>query len=839
MTTTSFNTGWTVRPKVSPYAQLQAPQADGTPVTLPHDAMITLPRAEDAISGGRGAYFPGGVFEYSKTFDVPADFADKKVSVEFEGVYRDAMIFVNGVFAGQRPNGYSGFVIALDPYLRYGAPNTIRVDARAHDDSRWYTGAGIYRDTRLIVTSLTHIEHGGLQITTPDIDEERAVVAAGITVRNDSLHTRTVTVATRIDGPDGAQVAESSSPATIRAGESVLVRHRLYVPNPSLWNVETPTLYSAQVAVIEGTEVQDETSSTFGIRELRLDPHHGLRINGESVKLRGACIHHDNGILGAATIRRAEERRVQLLKDAGFNAIRSSHNPLSPAMLDACDQYGMLVMDETFDMWTEGKSSFDYSLSFPEWWERDVEALVAKNFNHPSVIFYSIGNEILETGDPLGSNLGRQIAEKVRSLDSTRFITNGINGFVAALREVVEMMHAHASEAVTQSEGGVNGLMNSAADFMGQVNASPLVTAKTEESFSVLDVAGLNYGDSRYLIDKELFPDRILVGSETFPPGIAKYWRLVQDNPQVLGDFTWTGWDYLGEVGIGRVQYADVPPVFEAPFPWIAAWVGDLDITGHRRPMSYYRETVYGLRTQPFIAVHRPENFGRPRLPGMWAWSDTLPSWTWDACDHSPTEVEVYSDADEIELVINGKSQGRQPCGPGNDYICKFDVQYERGEITAIAHKDGTETARTTITTVTDEVVLTATPDRTALMADDSELSFIAIEFRDPYGTVDTTVNQPVVVEVDGPANLQGLGSAKPDNPERYDATEHTSFDGRLLAAIRPTGPGTITVTVSSKGYETVTLLFDAVERGALPQNALSADWMSTVLPSEVEIEVR
>jgi len=812
MSRTSFNIGWTVRPKVSPYAQLQAPQGDGTPITLPHDAMISLPRSEGAASGGRGAYFPGGVFEYSKTFDVPAHFADKKVSIEFEGVYRDAMIYVNGVFAGQRPNGYSGFVIALDPYLHYGAPNTIRVDARAHDDSRWYTGVGIYRDTHLVVTSLVHFEHGGLQITTPDIDEERAVVSAGITVRNDGLHTRTVTVATRIDGPDGAAVAEGSSPATVRAGESVVVRQRLYVPNPSLWNVRTPTLYSARAAIVDETGEQEEVSSSFGIRELRLDPQHGLRINGESVKLRGACIHHDNGILGAATIRRAEERRIQLLKDAGFNAIRSSHNPLSPAMLDACDRHGMLVMDETFDMWTEGKSSFDYSLAFPEWWERDVEALVAKNYNHPSVIFYSIGNEILETGDPLGSNLGRQIAEKVRSLDNTRFITNGINGFVAAFREVVEMMHAHSGEAAAESEGGVNGLMNSAGDFMGQINASPLVTAKTEESFSVLDVAGLNYGDSRYLMDKELYPDRILVGSETFPPGIAKYWRLVQDNPQILGDFSWTGWDYLGEVGIGRVQYADVPPVFEAPFPWIAAWVGDLDITGNRRTMSYYRETVFGLRDQPFIAVQRPENFGRPRVPGMWAWSDTLPSWSWDAADHSPTEVEVYSDADEIELVINGASQGRRACGPEHAYICRFNVEYVRGQITAIAYRDGAEVARTNLLTVTSAVALTATPDRTALTADDGELSFIVIEFRDANGTLATTVNQSVSLEVSGPAVLQGFGSAKPDNPERYDAARHTSFDGRLLAAVRPTGPGSITVTASSERYGTATVILDSNE---------------------------
>ncbi|KJC64687.1 glycoside hydrolase family 2 TIM barrel-domain containing protein [Agreia bicolorata] len=814
MTTTSFNTGWTVRPKVSPYAQLQAPQGDGIPVTLPHDAMITLPRSEDATSGGRGGYFPGGVFEYSKTFDVPADFADKRVSIEFEGVYRDAMIFVNGVFAGQRPNGYSGFVVALDPYLRYGAENTIRVDARAHDDSRWYTGIGIYRDTRLIVSSLTHIEHGGLQITTPDVDAERAVVAAVVTLRNDSLHTRTVTVVTRIDGPDGVQVAEASSPATIRAGEGLTVRQRFYVPSPSLWNVETPTLYSARAAVVEDAGIQDEQSSTFGIRVLQLDPQHGLRINGHTVKLRGACIHHDNGILGTATIRRAEERRIQLLKEAGFNAIRSSHNPLSPAMLDACDRLGMLVMDETFDMWTEGKSSFDYSLSFPEWWERDVEALVTKNFNHPSVIFYSIGNEIIETGDPLGSALGRQIAEKVRSLDSTRFVTNGINGFVAALRDVVEMMHANAGNADSSSEGGVNGAMNSAADFMSQINASPLVTSKTEESFSILDVAGLNYGDSRYLLDKEQFPDRILVGSETFPPGIATYWRLVEDNPHVLGDFTWTGWDYLGEVGIGRVQYADVPAVFEAPFPWITAWVGDIDITGHRRTISYYRETVFGMRTRPFIAVQRPENYGRPALPGMWAWSDTVSSWTWDAADGTPTLVEVYSDADEVELLINGESQGRERCGRDHAYISRFTVKYVRGDITAVAYTDGTETARTTIATAAqDGIALTATPDRAVLSADDTDLCFIAIEFRDSNGILATTVNDPVTVHVEGPAILQGLGSARPDNPERYDAVEHTSFDGRLLAAVRPTGSGPITVTVSSEDYDTVVVALDAVEK--------------------------
>ncbi|PYY37871.1 glycoside hydrolase family 2 [Curtobacterium sp. MCJR17_055] len=817
MTTTSFNLGWTVRPKVSPYAQLQNPQDAGVPVTLPHDATITRERSADEPQGGRSAYFPGGAYEYTKVFDVPAEYRGKRVSVEFEGVYRDAMVFVNGAFAAQRPSGYSTFVVELDPYLRYGEANTIRVDARTHDDSRWYTGAGIYRDTTLNVTDLVHIAPAGLRVSTPDIEPARAVVEVSAEIRNDSAGTRTVVVATDITDATGAVVARGSSPVTVRAGGSAVARQRLYVTRPSLWSVETPTLYRATTRVTSGgteddAEPLDVRETPFGVRTLQLDPEHGLRINGESVKLRGACVHHDNGILGAATIARAEERRIEILKRAGFNAIRSSHNPLSPAMLDACDRLGMLVMDETFDMWTEGKSTFDYALAFPEWWERDVEALVAKDHNHPSVVFYSIGNEILETGDPLGSEWGRRLAEKVRSLDHTRFVTNGINGFVSVLRDVVQMMQARGGDQAGGADGGVNGLMNSAADFMNQVSASPLVTSKTEESFSVLDVAGLNYGDARYVVDKDLFPDRVIVGSETFPPQIARYWRLVEDNAHVLGDFTWAGWDYLGEVGIGRVQYTDEPPAFEAPFPWITAWVGDIDISGHRRTISYYRETVFGLRHEPYIAVLRPEHFGRPTSQGMWAWSDTLSSWTFDVPDGTMTQVEVYSDADEVEILVNGVSAGRQPAGRDHAFLARFDVPYARGEITAIGYTGGREHSRSQVVSASERRRLDVVPDRTTIRADDTDLSFVTIEIRDEQGILATTENRPVTVTVEGPGVLQGFGSARPDNPERYDTDTHHTFDGRILAVVRPTGAGPITVTATSAGLAPVTVTVTSQE---------------------------
>ncbi|MHC6231881.1 glycoside hydrolase family 2 TIM barrel-domain containing protein [Arthrobacter sp. MMS24-T111] len=814
MTMKSFNRDWRVAPKISPFAQLQGGAGEGTPVTLPHDAILALPRSAGAPSGGRTAYYPGGAFEYRKNFDVPEAWRGKRVSLQFEGVYRDAMVYVNGTFAGQRPSGYSPFRVPLDPFLRYGAENIIRVDARAHDDSRWYTGAGIYRDVNLIVTELVHL--GPVRISTPDIDTGRAVVEVATTVVNESVETRTVRVGSELLDQGGEHITGGSAPVTLRAGASAVVRQRLYVEAPSLWSVDSPVLYTARTVLEDIADVLDEEATCFGIRSLQLDPIHGLRINGESVKLRGACIHHDNGPLGTATIARAEERRIELLKEAGFNAIRSSHNPMSPAMLDACDRLGMLVMDETFDMWTEGKSAFDYSLSFPEWWERDVEALVGKDYNHPSVVFYSIGNEIFETGDPLGSEWGRVLAEKVNSLDGTRFVTNGINPFVSVLSDVMGMMQENAGAA--NGDGGVNAIMN-AADFMGQISAAPMVTERTEASFAMLDVAGLNYGEARYELDRELFPNRLVIGTETYPPRIAHNWHLVQNNPRVLGDFTWTGWDYLGEVGAGRVKYADAPPEFEAPFPWLSAHTGDIDITGHRRPISYYREIVFGLRTEPYIAVLRAEHHGRDVLPGMWAWSDSVASWSWDIPNGAPIAVEVYTGGDEVELLLNGRSVGVSATGASKQFIADFDIAYEPGELTAVAYKDGVEHGRTVLRSAQGQTLLTAFADRSELRGDDSDLSYIAVELRDAQGNLASARDVLVDVTVEGPGVLQGLASARPDTQERFDAHQRTTFDGRALAIVRPTNPGTITVTVSAEGLEPVILTLEA----RLPHKAAEA----------------
>lgn len=812
MKRTSFNDGWQTRPKVNPFAELSGTKVPFRPVTLPHDAMIERERAapggEVTMEGGAGAYFPGGTYEYRKSFFVPAEQRGKRILFEFEGVYRDAVVFVNGDYAGQRPFGYSHFFIDADRFLRFGEDNEIRVEARTHQDSRWYTGAGIYRDTWMLVGEVVRISPDGVRVTTPDIDGERAVTEVATRVENDSIAIRTVDVVTEVRDADGSVVASDVSKVTVLPGEPATVRQRLYVHAPLLWSPDTPALYTATVTLKD----LDAETVTFGIRSLSLDPVHGLRINGTTVKLRGACVHHDNGVLGAATFARAEERRVRLLKDAGFNAIRMSHNPMSTAMLDACDRLGMLVVDEAFDVWTSGKSEFDYSLNFPEWWERDIEAMVAKDFNHPSVIMYSIGNEIPETGSPLGAAWGRELAEKVRSLDGTRYVTNAVNGMLAVMSELGKLRRPSQEKAEEKADEGkgINTLMADAGDMMNAISASSLVTEKTAESFAVLDVAGMNYAEARYALDKDLFPNRIILGTETFPTRIDGNWRLIKQHGHVIGDFTWTGWDYLGEVGIGRPQYLTpgAPrPSHTAPYPYLVAGCGDLDITGHRRPASHYREIVFGLRTEPYIAVRRPEHHGRTYAGTPWAWSDTVASWTWPGFEGSPVTVEVYGDADEVELLVNGRSLGRQPVGEDHRFRTEFDTTYEPGELLVIAYRDGTETGRHTLRSATGPVRLRAEADRAVVTADGGDLAYVTLTLTDPDSTLHTAADRPVSLEVSGAGVLLGFGSADPSTEEHFDATERRTYEGRALAVLRPTAPGKILVTATAPECERIEIL--------------------------------
>ncbi|MEU4650166.1 glycoside hydrolase family 2 TIM barrel-domain containing protein [Nocardia fluminea] len=806
----TWNDGWTFRRRVSVFDELGGASGEWRATTLPHDALIAEQRTPDAP--GAHAYFGGGAFEYRKTFTPPTEDSGKRVLLELGGVYRDSMVFVNGALAGQWPFGYSRFSVRLDPYLRFGEENEVRVECRSHLDSRWYAGAGIHRDVFLIVKPPVHITHDGVTVTTPDIDDDLALVEVAVDVTNAATTTVTRRAVVRLVGPDGREVATGSNPVTLHAGESGTTRLRLPVDSPARWNMDAPFLYTACVELrpvaVDDTAEIDVEDVTFGIRTLQVDARRGLRVNGKPVLLRGACVHADNGPLGAVSVRRAEERRVQLLKAAGFNAVRMSHHPASPALLEACDRLGMLVMDETWDMWTSGKTDFDSATAFSQWWERDVAALVAKDRNHPSVIMYSIGNEIPELGSPDGGRWSRLVAEKVRELDPTRFVTNGVNGFVAAIDMVLAGM-SQRREAIADAAKagqGVNGMMAQIADQMNMIAAAPQVTARTEESVAALDVAGFNYGDGRYEMDGQQFPDRIIVGTETFPTRIAHNWQLVKRLPHVIGDFTWTGWDYLGEAGIGLVSYADqdgvVAPTVSQPYPALTANTGDLDITGMRRPVSYYREIVFGLRTEPYLVVQRPEHYGKTQLRSPWAWSDSVASWTWEGFEGAPVTVEVYADADLVELVLDGDPIGRATVGEELPFLASLDATYRPGEIVAVAYRDGTEVGRTALRTAGKDLVITVTPDRSVIGVNVGDLAYVAIALTDRTGIVHTTFDRTVAVTVEGPGELLGLGSGRPVTEEPFSGAAHRTFDGRALAIVRPTGPGDITITVAAEGCE-------------------------------------
>lgn len=780
-----LHTGWRVRPKTSDFAELVGQAPPWREVRVPHDAILGETR--DPAFGASSGYLPGGAFEYRTTIQAPDEWRERVVALEFEGVQRSAQVFVNDTLAGRWASGATQFVVPLDPYLHVGEDNEVRVECRTHADSRWYVGAGIHRPVHLVVGSLVHIALDGVRVSTQDIDGEHAVLDVVTTVENNARGLVEVVAVTELHDAEGHLLATDEVPITVFPGEPAVARQRLVVTAPSLWGPDSPVLHTATVTLLNRGEEVDAETVRFGIRTVRADARRGLLINGKPVKLRGACIHSDNGVLGAVAITRADERRVELLKEAGFNALRSAHNPMSRAMLDACDRLGVLVMDELADMWTQTKSDSDHALVFPEWWERDLVAMVRKDQNHPSVIMYSIGNEIPELAIPHGRLWSRRLAERLRQLDDSRLVTNGVNGILTVTPEL--------------PEGGINALLTNLGDHWGRVAASDRVGTGTAEAFGVLDVAGMNYMDTRYELDRELFPHRVIVGSETFPGHIDRLWRLVQDNAHVIGDFTWTGWDYLGEAGIGRVADADDPTAGRpgAPYPWLLAWCGDLDITGHRRPASFYREIVFGLRTQPYLAVQRPERAGLEVRATPWAWSDSVSSWSFADADGTIVTVEVYSAAEEVELLLNGRSLGVAAAGEQRRFRAEFQVTYEPGELTAVAFTGGQETGRSSLRSRTGAVVLTAVSDRDAVSGDGTDLAFVDLLLTDGAGTVAVGVDRVVTVRVEGPGVLAGFGSAAPATEESYLDDVHSTFDGRALAIIRPTGAGTITLTATAE----------------------------------------
>jgi beta-galactosidase len=797
-------------------------------VTLPHDAMILEKRSIDNVTGNAGAFYPGGNYLYTKTFQVSAEDVGKTMLLEFEGIYNRARVYINGAFAGACHYGYTNFYVNMTPHLNYGAENIITVNVTNQDvpNSRWYTGSGIYRPVHLLVGNTARIKQDGMKITTPVAAEDISTVETAITVQYDGVQTVKSYLHTQLIGADGTVAASEKTPVTIYHGKELVIRQRLFVYNAKLWSLEEPNLYTCVTKLTIDGKVQDESVESFGIRHIQVDPLYGLRLNGKRVMLRGSCIHHDNGVLGSATLARAEERRVEISKAAGFNSIRMAHNSASRALLDACDKLGVLVIEESYDMWNQSKNPFDYALNFANNWEEDIEAIVAKDFNHPSVFMYSVGNEIGEINRPAGAALNRALCEKFRTLDPTRYTTNAVNGLVATMSNIMPVMFdlglitqeqltamtTPQPEGEQTSDGGdINDVMTSLMGQMNYLGTHPSVGEVLDETFSGMDICGYNYMSGRYPLDQKEYPNRITYGSETLPPDIDINWKYAKEIPQMLGDYTWTGWDYIGESGVGVPGYGELSGFF-SPYPVYLAHVGDIDIIGFRRPMSYYREIVWGMRKSPYIAAQLPQHYCEKMNCTPWINSDCIESWSWPGFEGKSIKVEVYSDSEEVGLFLNGTSIGKMPTGEENRFKAIFDMVYQPGTLEAIGYTGGMETGRFAIQTAGDKIQLSINADRQTIQVDGLDAAYLMISITDVHGVVNTAADRKVTVEVSGAGTLQGFGSADPKSEENFYDTERTTYNGRALAVIRSgSEKGSVKVTVSADGCAPQTININVV----------------------------
>ncbi len=791
----------------SAFESLAGAKVNIAAITLPHDASILRERNPEEPNGSGNGFFREESYIYTKTFSMDSCDKEKNVYLEFEGIYQNAFVYINNSFAGKCPYGYSNFYVDATKYLHYDEQNELKVVVKNGVPSgRWYTGGGIYRDVNIMVADRLHIAPDSVHLAAIEIEDGQAIIRAKSTITYTGTGVRDIRLCTELMDAEGNIVATDEMPITVEEHSEQEYQQKLYVQHPELWDAEHPYLYHYNTFIKEKDAILDTEKGIFGIRKLQLDTKHGLRVNGNIVKLRGGCIHHDNGIVGTAEFTHTAADRVKKLKEAGFNAIRSSHYPMSRKLLEACDKYGMYVMDEFSDVWVSTKVEFDYGTHMAEWWEHDLTNLVKKDYNHPCVIMYSIGNEIPEVGNKFDVQWGKKLTDKLRSLDDSRYITNSLNLLLAIMNDLPKLMaqNTAASQAQDGSSPEINSMMSNLGEMMAKLMASDFAASKVNEACAQVDITGYNYAASRYEIDGDLFPNRILVGSETNPPDLDKNWALVEKLPYVIGDFDWTAWDYLGETGIGKINYTDQQSMgFYAPYPCKVAYCGDINILGVRRPISYWREMIWGLRTAPYISVQLPQHYNDPQSMSQWCMSNSVRSWNWSGYDGKPIKVEVYAAADELELRINKTVIERKKVGEEKKYIAVFDTTYHAGKVEVIAYKDGKECGRDELLTASDDVIISAESDHTQIPADGSDIAFIDISLRDIAGTLNPNVEKSVTINIDGPGTIMGYGSADPESEENYFDTIAKAYEGRLRAAVRGTGEtGTITITFSADGLE-------------------------------------
>jgi beta-galactosidase len=734
------------------------------------DSSVVGPFSKTSAGGRNTGHVIGGIAWYRKQFKLPVGINNKSVVLRFDGIYSESEVWFNGHHVGFHPNGYTPFNYDVTKFINEnGKPNIIAVRVKNEGvNSRWYSGSGIYRHVWLTVANKVHVPVWGVNISSTKSGEQSSLVNLKIKVENGNVAESKIIIKTKLFAASGNMVGEKIDTANIAAQGNREITQNIEIKQAILWSLSNPHLYKAIINIFsEGKEI-DSVSQNFGVRYIDFSVQKGFLLNGEPVKLKGACIHHDNGILGAATYDRAEERKIELLQASGFNAIRTSHNPPSQQLLDACDRLGMLVIDEAFDMWERPKRPDDYHKYFKEWWQRDLESMLLRDRNHPSIIMWSFGNEISERADTSGIRIAKQLVDYIQKYDTSRPVTQAICLFWK--------------------------------------DGKSLPWNLNNNAFKYLNVGGYNYQHGQYVTDHKIFPQRIMLGTESVAKELFDLWKLVEREPYVIGDFVWTGMDYIGEAGIGNAQFLQESENIndEMPWPWFNAWCGDIDICGRKKPQSFYRDVIWGL-SKIELAVLAPVSSGKVGKVSYWGWPNELQSWTWPVEEGTLMKVAVHTSCPRVRLELNGKVIGEKRLNLDSSITTLFDVPYQRGELKVYGLMDGNAVVAKSIKTAGSAKSIKLTVDRNVIHPDRNDLAFITVDIIDEKGASLPDAEIPISISVSGGGQLLAAGNASPNVMASYRQPSCKTFRGQALIVVRPFAKeGKINVHVESKGFKSM-----------------------------------
>ena len=744
-------------------------------VDLPHDFSIIQERSKDAPSGSSGGFFQGGLGTYQKTFKAKKN---KKYFFMCDGSFGVTDVQINSNIACTNTYGYNSFFADITEYLRYDKENElyIRVDAVSQPMARWYTGAGLYRDVYLCEGEAVSVHPFGVFVRTENVIDKTAYMSLSAIILSERKTEATLNFEI-FEGKKRTPCLSLSKCVVLNNGENE-INSKFQIDNVKLWDIDSPNMYRIKTTV-KVNDAQDSDESAFGVRTVNIDSQKGFMLNGKSIKLRGGCIHHDQGPLGASVYAETEYRRVARLKEAGFNAIRLSHNPQSKHLYDACDNLGMLVMDELFDYWTQGKKDHDFHSYFQDNWEKWTELIVLRNRCHPSIVMWSTGNEIPQkSGRGNGYYIATDIANKIRSLDSTRPITH-------ALCSLWDNKEEYEKEKNEQDFG---------KDKMDYFARATAITADTT------DIIGYNYLEYRLERDLVRFPQRVIINTETFPLCAYKTIKQQLSNPRIAGDFVWTAWDYFGETGIGHVEYNERTYDFILKHPYHIANCGDIDIIGERKPQSYYREIAWELRRDPYIAVRHPKVCHIPYFISGWGFYDCEHSWGFTGYEGKECEAYVFADCDELVLYINDKEVGRNT--RTEDGVYKFNVKYENGTILAVAYTDGKEIGRSCIKTEGEAKTLNLVKEKSYTNTD---IVYVDALIQDESGSLCTQEEREITFTVNGGKLLACAGGSLTDTGV-YTDNKCRVYKGRGIAIVKRTDKQA-TLRAECEGLPTVEIV--------------------------------